>query len=311
MNAAPLTAAINFCSNDYRFIRACVEALRPISSSMLVTVCDHFFDGSVENYALLEEVYLAFPEVTFIEFAFDHQCSYRKFTPLYPEHPDWRHEWHNTGRWIAYHFLPKECEHVLFLDCDEIIDPARFAQWLTLGAYADYAAVRFAAHWYFRSAHFQSIQHADTILMLRKEAISPHHLWDENEREGLFHHTNGKKALQVLGVDENPLVHHYSFVRAPMEMRRKLQTWGHHWERDWEQLLEQELAHPFAGQDFIRRYSYREVIPWLDPLQVEIPKLEPISYDEHLTRLHSFPNVIRVDKNQMWKRELDAYTGLQ
>ena len=130
MKTVAITAVISFCTNDYRLLKACIEQALLFSDHIIIAVCDHFFDGTQENYALLEHVYGLFPKCQFIEFAFDAKESYHRFTPYYPEHYNWRHAWHNTSRWVAFHFLPCECEFIFFLDTDEIVDGSRFLQWV-------------------------------------------------------------------------------------------------------------------------------------------------------------------------------------
>jgi hypothetical protein len=188
------TAVINFCSNDFRFLRACIEGVRPFSKQILITVCDHFYDGSRENYALLEHAYRQFPDCQFIEYAFDSQQSYRRFSSYYPEHHNWRHEWANTGRWIAYYFLAADCEWIYFLDVDEILDKERFVSWLQSSDISDLTALSFSAHWYFREAKYQAIPCDDISLMVKKSALSCEHLWHSDERTGILISMKGKKS---------------------------------------------------------------------------------------------------------------------
>jgi hypothetical protein len=294
----PITAVISFCSNDWRYLKACVEAVRPICTETIVTVCTHFFDGSEENYALLEEAYRCFPECTYLLFTFDPQKSYRPFSPLYPEHPDWRHEWHNTGRYLSYFYSSPDTEYLFFLDADEIIDTERFLDW------GEYSACRFAGLWYFREAKFEADNFADLSLLVRKRDLHPDFLWDEDERTGVFHRMPGEKKLGVLGADGLPLIRHYGGVRPKEELLKKCSAWGHHAERDWQNLIEEEFSRPFNGQDFMRRYQYREVKPTFDPLSVLLPKLPEVTLQEHLKGLHRFPNVIMVNPNDSFKRQL-------
>ena len=40
---------INFCSNDYSYLRHCIDGVKPFSSQVIVPVCDHFFDGKARG----------------------------------------------------------------------------------------------------------------------------------------------------------------------------------------------------------------------------------------------------------------------
>ena len=271
----------------------------------MITVCDHFFDGSPENYALLEEAYRRFPNCTFLEFSYDPAKSYRPFSPLFPDHPHWRHEWHNTGRWLSYYYAHPASEHLFFLDSDEIVDPTRFQEWLKGADLKDYTAYRFAMLWHFREAQFEASAWDDLTLMVNRAKISPLLLFDEDERMGIFLRAEGDKKRGVLGCDGSPMIRHYTGVRTREEMAKKLSSWGHHWERDWQALLKEFFSRPFTGKDFIRGYTYHSAQTPFDPLQEEVPDLPAVSYEEHLLGLHRFPHVIMVSKEEAFRRQLE------
>lgn len=286
-----LTAVISFCSNDWRYLEACVQSVQPLAHEVIITVCTHFFDGTEEDHALLELAYAQFPTCKFLLFAFDPEKTYRPFSPLYPEHPDWRHEWHNTGRYLSYFYSSPETDSLLFLDADEIVDTQRFH------IPEEYSACRFAGLWYFREAKFEADTHADLSLLVRKKNLDPDFLWDADERAGIFQRMSGQKKLGELGADGLPMIRHYGGVRPKEEFLKKCASWGHHAERNWEHLIDEEFSHPFSGQDFMRCYQYREVEPHFDPLAVPTPTV-------HSKGLHRFPNVIMVNPNDAFKRQL-------
>jgi hypothetical protein len=300
-----ITAVISFCSNDWRFLKRCIDGVTPFSHQVLITVCDHFFDGSLENYALLEEAFRRFPNCSFIEFCFDPSRSYRPFSPLFPEHCNWRHEWHNTGRWLSYLLAGTKTDFFLFLDCDEIVDPSSFSQWLSSVAIHTLSACRFSCYSYFRDARFEATTHADFSLLAKRVKLRSEHLWDEDERFGIFQRISGEKRLGVKGCDAKPMIRHFSGVRTKEEFQKKLSTWGHHWERDWEDLLNEEYSRPFNGKDFIRRYSYQVVEAAFDPLNETPPLLSKIDLQEHLKGLHRFQNVVRITPQEAFKMDLE------
>lgn len=299
-----ITAVVSFCSNDWRFLKRCIEGISSFSHQILITVCDHFFDGTKENYALLQEAFHAFPNCTFLVFSFHPEKSYRLFSPLSSEHLNWRHEWHNTGRYLSYFYSAKESEFLFFLDTDEIVEKERFEKWLKEEDLSDYTAIRFAGRWHFREACFEALSYDDLSLLVRKKEVDPLFLFDEDERMGLFQKMPEKKKRQVCGQDGIPLIRHYSGVRTEEEFRKKLKCWGHHWERDWEKLLQEEFSRPFNGSDFIRRFTYRSVEPFFDPLKEEVPSLPFLSLEEYVKGLHRFPNVIMVSEKDVLKRQL-------
>ncbi len=304
VNILPITAVISFCSNDWRFLKRCVDEVSPFCNQILITVCDHFFDGSEENYALLEEAYLSFPVCTFLEFHFDPEKSYNYFSTLCPSHRNFRHEWHNTGRWLGFLHASPETEFFLFLDSDEIFDGELFLKWQEQIGIKQYSAMRFAAYYHFREAKFEAIEQDDFSLLVKKESLQSEFFWNLDERFGLFHLLQGEKKLGVRGVDGKPMVRHYSGVRTKEELQKKLGSWGHHWERDWERLLNEEYSRSFNGKDFIRRYTYQTVPTVFDPMSVEVPSLPFVSLEDHRKRLHRFKNVHIISREEAFRRDL-------
>jgi hypothetical protein len=285
-------------------LEQCIDGVSSFCEQVIITVCDHFFDGTPEDYGLLEEAFKRFPQCKFLEFQYDSEQTYRMFSPHSPADPHWTHEWHNTGRWLSYFYSWAETEFLFFLDCDEVVDAARFGDWLTHRD--ECSAYRFAGYWHFREAKFEAQTHDDVSLLVKKKAIDPQHLWSEDERMGLVQHLSGR--LGVRGADGLPLIHHYSGVRTQEEFLKKVSSWGHHWERDWKRLIHDEFSRPFNGRDFIRHYQYREVKALFDPLLVQVPEHSIISLQEH--RLHRFPNVSYITKKDAFKRQLDYELGI-
>ena len=299
-----IASILSFCSNDYRFFDRCLEGLRPFSSQIIVTVCDHFFDGTPENYALIEALYAKYPDVTFIEFAYRSETSYCYSSLLSCEHLLWRHLWHNTGRWIAYFFLDPSIEYLYFSDGDEITEGDRFASWLSSREFESYKAIRFACYWYFREARYRALVEDDMTLLVKRSEIDPFWFWSEHERMGLYLDMPAPKRIHMKDHEGRPFVHHYSWVRARKEMEKKFASWGHFWERDWPILIQEEYGRPFNGTDFIRKYRYEEVTPFFDPMAVPILDLPSISYEEHRQRLAKWPHVIAVTPESMFRKEL-------
>lgn len=243
---------INFSTNEARFLGACIEEAKKFSEQVIVTVCDHFFDGVPENRALLESIYAAHPEVEFVEFPFG---------PHYgPAH------WHNMGRLMGW--AHAGAETLLFLDVDEIMEGEVFSRWLNGFPYRDYEALRLACYWYFREACYRSREWEDTPLLIKRSALSYELLMHTWERAGSFASVKGAKARRVLSLDGLPMCHHYSWVRTKEQMLRKVRSWGHRDECDWESLVEKEFSQPFSGRDFVYGYDLEEVAPRLRETKV-------------------------------------------
>ncbi|MBM3201063.1 MAG: hypothetical protein FJZ56_01475 [Chlamydiae bacterium] len=269
---------INYCTNDYRFLSKAIEAIRPITPHIIIPVCDHFYDNTLENRHLLELSYLKHPDCQFIEYVFDQNRPYGLYCPVSQNHEDWIHFWHSTSRYIGYHFVPEEIDYVIFIDVDEILDTARFREWLNGFDYRRYDAIKFASYFYFRSASYRAKTYQSNGLMLKKQAIEPQALLDVYERKGTYTAIKQDKIDYALGLDGSPLFHHYSWVKPYDELVRKVLSWGHHMDKPWVQLLEMEYSEPFRGKDLLFDLSYDMVnAPW-DPLAVEIPKPNNVNY---------------------------------
>lgn len=300
-----ITAVISFCSNDWRFLKQCIAGVTPFCHQVIITVCDHFFDGTEENYALLEEAFRQFDTCQFLEFTFHPEKSYRLFSPFYPNHPNWRHEWHNTGRYLSYFYSSEKTDFLFFLDADEIVDDLAFIAWLKRVDLASFSALRFASFCHFREAKFEALQQEDTGLLVNKSSLQPEFLWDEDERMGLFYRLTGVKQTGVKGINGEPMIRHYTGVRTKEELLKKFSTWGHYWERKWKELIHEEFSRSFNGTDFVRKYCYREINPCFDPLEESIPTLPTVSLKEHLKRLSCFPHVTIVNPQDVLKKQLN------
>lgn len=305
-----LATIINFCTHDYRFLKKCIESVSAFSSQVIVPVCDHFFNSALENLALLEQIYQDFPQVDFIEFAYSTERLYGTLKSLLPESPEWGPHWHNTSRLVGYYFLKESIDGVLFCDVDELIDQTQFCDWLKNFDLQAYEALRFSTYWYFREARFQATTCPDGPLLIKKACLTPDLILNEDERQGLFFMLKGNKQRLVAGTDGRPMVHHYSWVRTKEELQQKASRWAHHWERDWQQLIEQEYARSFQKSDFVRKYEYQVVDPFFDPLQVEVPSCSFVSLEEHRQRLKTFSNVQWVDAKKIFHKEINSFLKL-
>jgi hypothetical protein len=250
----PIAAIINFCSNDYPFLRSCIEAAKPFSSQVLIPVCDHFFDGVKEDREMLNRIYAEHLDVQFVEFPFDDKKS------LYGSHSSVH--WHNLARMIGRFFLKEEIKYVFFLDCDEIVNSMHFEQWIKTFPYQEYNALSIANYWYFRECHLQAKSWENTPLLVRKETLDGATLMNGLERKGIYQLVQGNKASKVTGLDDNPMIHHYSWVRTKEQLLRKVVSWSHCRDRDWTPLVEEEFSRPFNGTDFVHGYEFVEVAPF-------------------------------------------------
>lgn len=270
MKKHPIATIVNFCSNESRFIRATLEQAHLFSHQVIVSVCDHFFDGIPENRPLLEQIYAAFPQCLFIEYPY----LPKKIPKKMWKKVDPSHFWHSFSRLIGVAYLQEEVETVLFLDADEVPDGRRFAEWLDSSDYVHHTTLKLANYWYFREPIHQALHFEDSIVLVQKRALEKEILLHQEERDAIYNLLPGPKRRHVTGCDGAPMFHHYSWVRTQEEMLKKVKAWGHKGDRDWVSLVEQEFTGPFKGTDFVHGYSYQLVEPSFN-IRLEPPIFEP------------------------------------
>jgi hypothetical protein len=281
-----IAAIINFCSNDYPFLRSCIEKVKQSVEEITIVVCDHFFDGTQENIEHLQSTYVEFPDCHFIQFPYES-------TNLYAHHGS--HMWHNLARLLGTYFTSKEIDYLLFLDTDEIVETSRFVSWLKIFPWDRFQALRLGCYWYFREPVYQAMSWEDTPLLVEKNALTGDLLMHPCEREGLFYEIKGEKKRNVLGLDGLPMIHHYSWVRTKEQMLKKVNTWGQNWRRDWTALVEAEFSHPFLGKDFVHGYTFKRVAPYINLDLEQLPAAFPLSKKMSHVRYLSTQEIHQID----------------
>ncbi len=282
-----IATVINFCTHDLRFLDKCISRARVFSDQIVIPVCDHLYNGRKEDPELLKKIYQKYPGVDFVEFAYSEEEVYGTPSKLVPGSPFWSLHWHNSARLIASYFLGSEIEYVLFLDVDEIV-----SEDLRKVNFEEFAALRFAVYWYFKTASNCATTTPDGALLIRKDLLSTELIMNQDERMGMFARVKERKKGQF-SLNGKPIIHHYSWVRTQEEMLSKVRSWGHHWERDWEALMQQE-------GDFVRKYSYKQVDPFWDPLE------EKMIFGDGKG---PFPNVQKVSPKEVFRMEISRLSN--
>ena len=255
MSKHPIGTVINFCTNESRFIRPCLEQALLFSHQVVVVTASHFFDGTSENRTLLEEIYAAFPECLFVEYPFlPTQIPRQALQTVRPEA-----FWHCLSRLIGVSMLDDKIEAVLFLDADEIADGVRMLEWLDCSDYEYHTALKLANYWYFREPVYRAEHFEDSIVLAHRKSLNADLLLHDHERDAIYESLPGPKRRMVMGTDGLPLLHHFSWVRSKEEMLRKVRSWSHRKDRNWEELVEKEFQASFGGTDFVHGYRFQTV----------------------------------------------------
>ncbi len=271
---------LHYCSNDYRFLNRSVQELRRFSSQIIIPYADRFFNGEEEDKVLIDRSLRENLGCTFVEFAYHVKQLYSPFIHSFPGDDDWINCWHSTSRYVGRFFVRPEIEWVLFLDADEILEGDRFAEWLEQELDPKVSGYWFSAYTYGLRAQDRKEELQQCALLIRKDALTPHQILNPNERYGMYQALEGKKRMQVVGLNGKPMMHHYSWVRSEEERAKKAATWGKRDQRDWLQWLDELNAAPFEP-----------VEAYFDPLKVVVEK--------------NYPNLIRVDRKAIIAKELE------
>lgn len=253
-------AVVSYCTNDFRFLGKLLEELKVCVDEIVVPVCDHFFDGTPEDRRLLSWTYALYPNVTFIEIPYDpHQIS--GFTP---DHPDWARAWHSFVRAVG--FMHLKTPQVLFIDADEIPEGALLKPRLQ----TELAARRFRTYLYDLTPNRRSNAIQALPLLVSRAAVIPSSLFSLQERSGIYDAILGPKEL-----DDVPVVHHYSWCRTEQEARRKMHSWGHRNDLNWEAIIPPAYRAGTLKATLGQSLEYETVVPYFDPLAVVIPEGDP------------------------------------
>lgn len=261
-----ITTVISYCTNDYRFLGKCIEEASHFSQQIIVPVCDHFFNGMPENRPLLEATYAQFPHVQFIEFPYG--TLYPSYIRLSSQDREWSAHWHSLARLLGFYHASSEW--ILFLDTDEIVEGIKWRE--SFDSFTPYNAIRLACYFYVLKASIRATKVQDLTLLVRKSSLHPSFFYQPDERYGMFKRVQGSKKTEFRGLDQRPLIHHYSWVRPENEILQKVTTWGHRLDKNWQEVVRGLFGS--AGQKVIfeEPMEFEEVSPYFDPLNVVLPK---------------------------------------
>ncbi|MFQ5787751.1 MAG: glycosyltransferase [Thermodesulfobacteriota bacterium] len=257
-NNYKIATIINYCTNDYKFINHSIREARIFSDQVIVSLCDHFHDGTPENRELLDRTYKENSDNSELhEYKYDSNIFEKlKFCAV-----------HAYSRLEGFKRIRDDIDYIVFLDADEIIEGARFKEFLDKSGFRNYNAILFSNYYYFRDVTFRANKLEDSILMVKKNVLTTDMIKKViahgQDRMGIVSVVPEKRIRNIPGLDGKPMAHHYSWVRTKEEMIKKVQTFGHKSDLDWVTLIEKEFSHDFNGTDFVNGYEYEVVEPYI------------------------------------------------
>ena len=218
-------------------LRECSKFARHV----VVAYADKLHDGTPEDLEELHRVKPMFPHVTFVQYHINPVDELMEE----PELTRRTAYWCNRSRWEALAALDPACEYVLVLDADEVPEGDRmkaFVQQLDTPA-QDTPALKLANYWYMREPTLRLGGIEDSaVLVPRHRLISRDAVMLCNqERNDLAYEP---VVRQVTDGTPRPMIHHYSWVRTPDNLLKKVQVWSHCDDRDWVSAVRHELTRP-------------------------------------------------------------------
>lgn len=240
-----ISTILQYSTLDYRFLNANLSRLSRFSNEIIITTCSHFFNGEKENQELLAktaETAKQYPNTRVELFEWEGQ----KNNPNY---------YHNLSRKIGTELSTNRW--LLFLDGDEIVDD-NFWNWFYSVQHLD-QTFWLTCYWYFREPIYRATKTESAGLVIQKKYCK----WNLDtiqERQQFFNLPNFKNGdIELIGHENLPVMHHFSWVRTKDEMLRKVKNWGHKNDKNWIKLVEEEYSRPFNGTDFVHGYNYEVV----------------------------------------------------
>jgi hypothetical protein len=290
-----ITTVISYCTNDFRFLGKCIEESSRFSRQIIVPVCDHFFNGTPENPDLLHATYAKYPQVQFLEFPYSHDQLYPSYIRFSPQDKEWTAHWNSLARLLG--FYATSSDWILFLDTDEIVEGNRFHEAFESGMFDAYDAVRLACYYYVLKPYYRVTKVQNLSLFIRKKSLKPSFFYTRDERYGMYLLTPGKKEIGLRGLDQRPLIHHYSWVRPEVECIQKVNSWSHRLDKNWQEIVQELFCGKGLSALFGTEVEFEEFPEiYFDPLAVEIPT--------RCSQIH-FPNVQTLTKKDFLRLELE------
>lgn len=246
-----ITTVINYCTNDYIFLKPCIDAALKVSHKVIVPFCTHFHDGTEQDQELLMKSASENPKAEFVEFEYNKNESSR---------------WHcNISRKIGTMLAPEETDYFMFLDTDEIIVPEIFNEWWKEQQINPLVSYKLSNYFYFRDFKYQCNEWQDSIALVQKGTFTEDQfIMHPHERSGVFDYVPSHLRARNVTYNGKPFIHHYSWVRSKEAMLKKVSCWSHNKDQDWSSLVEKEFSEPFRGKDMIFKFEYKTVYPYLN-----------------------------------------------
>ena len=243
-----LSAIIPFCSFEHDLIGDVVRSLAPVCSRIVVVCLTHFFTGEPDPraYEIVTQLAEETPEVLplLIPWNAEQGKTHQGFWPC---------EMRMQG------FANTTTPWVLMVDADEALrDAERFAEWFNTRKGTP-STPKLATYWYFLSKRRRAQTLEDSVVLTHRSLVTLAMFRHFGMERAAF--CVGKPDRMVKDLHGDPMFDHFSWVREPEMMRKKVLNWSHRQDRNWSELVDKALADDIlTTPDFLHGYKY-DILP--------------------------------------------------
>jgi hypothetical protein len=246
-----ITTIISFSLNDKQFLKHCVDHVLPFSEQVIISCADKSFDGTPYNTeeltAIGQSMVFYDEKITFVEWELVPEMNPNrggKFESRF---------WNQHQRLLGWGEVSQPTDWILWLDADEIVDTNRFLRWISSEDFGKHPSYSLANYWYWRDTETRATHNESNTIISRADQMNESLFFKnkELEREN-FLFTNDPTSYCKFGLNDDVMIHHYSWVRNKEQMLQKVRTWSHNRDRlNWERQVEEEFSHPVNGTNFM------------------------------------------------------------
>ena len=243
-----LSAVIPFCSLENDLIGDVVASLAPVCRRIVLVCLTHLFTGEPDPsaYEICTQLAAKHAEVVpvLVPWNAEQGKQHQGFWPC---------EMRMQG------FANTNTPWILMVDADEVLrDAERFAQWFDTRKHTP-STPKLANYWYFLSKRRRSKTLEDSIVLTHRSLVTLAMFRHFGMERSAF--CVGKPERMVKDLEGEPMFDHFSWVREPALMRKKVVNWGHRKDRNWSELLEKAYSEDIlTTPDFLHGYTY-DILP--------------------------------------------------
>ena len=254
-------AVVSFCSHERPFLAPQMRELLRCVDSIVYCIGSHTYDGTPDAHAARAMIAKALKHEPEPDRGRVKVAEYAVTSPECVHSP---RTFHNLARQTGVNALDPSVEWLLFLDADEIPSAPHFRAWFQKCHVHLMPRVvyKMACYWYFKSPAWRARTLEDSIVLAHRAALSAPALADPRERDGIVAHAPGGCLRFIASHEGNePMFHHFSWVRSHDALLAKIKTWGHKGDKTddkWAAIIRSiaSMSAPPAEGDPVHGYTY-------------------------------------------------------